>query len=102
MRFPGGSSRKHHLSKDDCIEYLNEINYTYVDWNVLNNDGVKKYSDVQLLKNLKKSSQGKNTLVVLMHDAAFVNKTYNVLEDSILYLKEQGYTFKTFADIINK
>ena len=37
-----------------------------------------------------------------MHDAAFVNKTYNVLEDSILYLKEQGYTFKTFADIINK
>lgn len=53
----------------------------------------------KLLNNLKKTSAHKNTLVILMHDTGDVNKTYDVLEDSINYLKSQGYTFKTFHSL---
>ena len=102
FRFPGGSGGVNHEKKKEAIHYLEEIDYTYVDWNSLNNDAVHKYSDQELLENLKKNCKGKNTLIILMHDAAFVNKTYNVLEDSIAYLKEEGYTFRTFQDIIRE
>ena len=70
-------------------------------WNALNNDSIKKYSKEQLLSNLKKSSKDKGTLVILMHDTGDVNNTYDVLEDSINYIKSQGYEFRTFYDILN-
>ena len=75
------------------------MNYYYIDWNCLNNDSVKKYSSYQLLNNLKKSSKNKDVLVVLMHDTADVSDSTLVLEDSINYLKEQGYIFKNFYNI---
>ena len=36
-----------------------------------------------------------------MHDTGDVNNTYDVLEDSINYIKSQGYEFRTFYDILN-
>ena len=35
-----------------------------------------------------------------MHDTADVNETYNVLKDSIDYLKKQGYEFYNFYDFV--
>lgn len=99
FRFPNGSfSAQYKNEKNKAKEYLTEIGYTYIDWNCLNNDSVHKYSKSQLLDNLKKSCKNKDTLVILMHDTGDVNKTYDVLEDSINYLKSEGYTFKTFHD----
>ena len=72
------------------------MNYTYIDWNCLNNDSIKKYSSNQLLNNLKKSCKNKNTLVVLMHDTKDVSNSSLVLKDSISYLRSQGYTFRNF------
>ena len=86
--------------KKKAIKYLNEIDYTYIDWNSLNNDSMKKYSNAELLANLKKSSANKGTLVILMHDTGDVNKTYDILEDSINFLKSEGYEFKTFYDLL--
>lgn len=101
FRFPNGyMSSKYKKQKKQALQVLDEMNYTYIDWNCLNNDSVKKYSNYQLLKNLKKSSKNKGTLVVLMHDTSDVNDTPLVLEDSINYLKEQGYEFKNFYDLI--
>ena len=76
------------------------MNYTYVDWNCLNNDSVKKYKSAQLLNNLKKSSKNKGTLIVLMHDTADVSNSSLVLKDSISYLKKQGYEFRNFYDLL--
>lgn len=102
FRFPNGSmSSINYAAKQKCITYLEEIDYTYIDWNALNNDSMKKYSNSQLLSNLKKSSANKGTLVILMHDTGDVNNTYDVLEDSINYLKSEGYSFKTFYDLLN-
>ena len=67
----------------------------------LNNDSIKKYSSSQLLENLKKTCKDKQSLVILMHDTTDVSKSYIALNDSIIYLKEQGYTFKTFYDLLS-
>ena len=60
--------------KKEAAKLLSEMNYTYVDWNCLNNNSVRKYSKSQLLNNLKKS---------------------------ISYLKSEGYEFHNFYDFVN-
>ena len=88
------------MTKKEAVKLLKDINYTYIDWNCLNNDSIKKYSNYQLLNNLKKTCKGKDTLVILMHDTKDVSNSSNVLKESIQYLKSEGYTFKNFYDII--
>ena len=100
FRFPNGyMSPQNKGKKKEAVELLKSMNYTYIDWNCLNNDSVKKYTNTQLLNNLKKSSKNKNTLVVLMHDTKDVNNSSLVLKDSISYLKSQGYKFQNFYDL---
>lgn len=102
FRFPNGyMSPNNKTKKKEASKLLSSLNYTYVDWNCLNNDSVKKYSSFQLLNNLKKSAKGKDTLIILMHDTSDVNDTPSVLKDSINYLKEQGYEFRNFYDLLN-
>lgn len=99
FRFPNGYMSSHYKAKKkEAAKLLSDIGYTYIDWNCLNNDPVKKYSSSQLLKNLKKSAKNKGTLVILMHDTSDVNDTPSILKDSITYLKEQGYEFRNFYD----
>lgn len=86
--------------KKNALEVLTNLDYVYVDWNCLNRDSEKKYTNAQLLNNLKKTAKNKGTLVILMHDTADVNKTYDVLKDSISFLKTQGYEFRNFYDFI--
>lgn len=101
FRFPNGSkSNSYSVAKNNSKEYLKEINYSYVDWNALNNDSIKKYSSSQLLNNLKQSCKDKKSLVILMHDTCDVNKSYIALDSSIKYLKEEGYIFRTFKDFL--
>lgn len=101
FRFPNGyMSANNKAKKKEASKLLSDINYTYIDWNCLNNDSVKKYSHSQLLNNLKKSSKNKGTLVILMHDTSDVNDTPSILKESIDYLKEQGYEFRNFYDLL--
>jgi len=102
FRFPNGfMSPIYKNQKENAVSLLMNMGYTYVDWNCLNNDSVKKYTNHQLLNNLKQSCKDQNTLVVLMHDTKDVNDSSLVLKDSILYLKSQGYTFKNFYSLID-
>lgn len=101
FRFPNGfMSSIYKSQKEKAISYLEELNYIYIDWNCLNKDSEKKYSKSQLLNNLKKTSKDKGTLVILMHDTGDVNNTFDVLEDSINFLKQNGYKFKNFYDLL--
>ena len=102
FRFPNGfASPNYKYKKKNIVNVLTEINYVYVDWNCLNNDSEQKYSNYQLLNNLKKSAKGKGSLIVLMHDTGDVNNTYDVLHDSISFLKSQGYEFKNFYEFFS-
>ena len=97
FRFPNGYMASAFKSqKQQYAKLLNDINYAYIDWNCLNKDSEKKYTNSELLNNLKNSCKNKGTLVILMHDTSDVNETDLVLKDSIDYLKEEGYIFKNF------
>ena len=99
FRFPNGyMSSVCKAKKEEYVTLLSNIDYTYIDWNCLNKDSEKKYSNQELLTNLKQSAKNKGTLVILMHDTSDVNQTDLVLKDSIDYLKQQGYTFKNFYE----
>ena len=88
--------------KKKALNVLRDLNYVYVDWNCLNHDSEKIFSNEQLLNNLKKNSKNKGTLIILMHDTTDVNKSYSVLKESIDYLKSEGYRFSNFYDFFNK
>ena len=97
FRFPNGfMSNIYKSKKEEYVKYLSNINYTYIDWNALNKDSEKKYSNYELLENLKTSTRNKNVLVILMHDSKDVNDSSLVLKNSIDYLKSIGYIFKDF------
>lgn len=101
FRFPNGfMSSQNKEKKKKAVNLLSQINYTYIDWNCLNNDSMKKYTNKQLLDNLKESSKDKNTLVILMHDTKDVNDSSKVLKESIDYLKSKGYEFENFYDLM--
>lgn len=92
FRFPGGSFEK----KAEMKEALLEIDYVYVDWNALNGDAEGHDISVQKqLENLKNTTEGKNSAVILMHDAPGKQTTAEALPQLIDYLKEMGYTFRT-------
>ena len=101
FRFPNGYIAPIYKSqKKQMLTELYKIGYSYIDWNCLNKDSEIKYSNSQLLNNLKQSCKNKNTLVILMHDTGDVNNSSEVLLDSITYLKNEGYTFKNFYEQI--
>ena len=100
FRFPNGfMAPLYKNEKEKAVYLLLEMNYAYIDWNCLNNDSMKKYTNEQLLNNLKQSCKNKNTLVILMHDTKDVNDSSLILKDSISYLKSQDYIFKNFYEL---
>lgn len=53
-----------------------------------------------LVSDLKLTASGKNSIVILMHDTGTKQLTADSLTEIIHYLKEQGYSFKNFYDIM--
>ena len=51
-----------------------------------------------MINSLKKNDR--NKVVILMHDTKDVSNSSIVLKDSIKYLKDKGYIFKNFYDIL--
>lgn len=103
FRFPGGSvGGKYHDLKTEAKALLEQNNIASIDWNALNGDAEGLKTEEALLERLKETTQNKSSVVILMHDAADKTKTHNVLPQVIEYLKQEGYEFKTFYDILNK
>ncbi len=96
IRCPGG-----HMSwkgMEGLDKYLDENNMASIDWNALNSDaeGKKKNAD-GLLAQAKKTSEGKEMVVILMHDTYGKEETAKALPQIIQYFKDNGYAFKTLA-----
>lgn len=103
FRFPGGSvGGKYHDLKTEAKSLLEQNNIANVDWNALNGDAEGLYSVDELLNRLKETVKNKNRVVILMHDAGDKTQTYEMLPQAIEYLKQEGYEFKTFYDILDK
>lgn len=102
FRFPGGLvGGKYAKLKEEAKDLLNENDVVNVDWNCLTGDAETRYpTEEQLMDGLIETSNDKNSIVVLMHDAAEKTATVETLPKVINYLREQGYEFKNFYEII--
>ena len=79
---------------------LLENGAVYIDWNCLTGDSAGSKSRESLIDSFIGTSTGKNNLVILMHDAGDKVLTYETLQEIIDNLRNQGYTFASFYDII--
>ena len=101
FRFPGGSGGKKYKDvKTEAKQLLSENDILYIYWNSLTNDSVGKPTPESIMSNLVSTVGTKNSVVILMHDAATKQLTADMLPQVLNYLIEQGYTFKTFYDVI--
>lgn len=94
VRFPGGSSNTiSHIDMWELINYLNEENMVYFDWNVSSGDatGGRKSAD-QIAKNVLDSVGQFNNAVVLFHDAAGKDSTVDALPVIIEKILESDNT----------
>ena len=102
FRFPGGSvGGKYAELKKQAITLLEQNDILHIDWNSLTGDSEKvNPTEEYLMNNLQKTTEGKNSLVILMHDAQAKKITAETLPKVIEYLQQQGYSFESFYDII--
>ena len=102
FRFPGGSvGGKYAELKKQAITLLEQNDILHIDWNSLTGDPEKvNPTEEYLMDNLQKTTEGKNSLVILMHDAQAKKITAETLPKVIEYLQQQGYSFESFYDII--
>lgn len=99
MRMPGGYNSRQYYKDSNLAAFntiLNENSIVSIDWNALNGDAEgKSYSPEYMLDYAKRSSEGQNQIVILMHDTYGKEKTTQMLPALIDYYKSQGYEFKT-------
>ena len=96
MRCPGGYMSWKNM--DELDEYLEKNNIASIDWNALNADaeGPKKNAK-QLAQYAIKTSEGKEMVVLLMHDTYGKEETVKALPTIIKYFKDNGYEFRTLV-----
>lgn len=102
FRFPGGSvGGKYAEIKRQSIELLEQNNILYIDWNSLTGDSEKvNPSEEYLMNNLQMTTNEKNSIVILMHDSQAKRITVDFLPKVIEYLRQQGFEFENFYNII--
>lgn len=94
VRFPGGSSNTvSHVDMRELIDYLNEENLVYYDWNVSSGDasGGRK-SIAQIQKNVLDHIDQYSNAVVLFHDASGKDSTVDALPAIIEKILESDNT----------
>jgi len=102
FRFPGGLPGGPYIDvKNQAKELLNQNDILNVDWNALTGDAEKSKPTVEFeMQRLQETVSGKNSVVILMHDAQAKKVTAEALLQIIQYLRNEGYEFKNFYEII--
>lgn len=86
--------------KREAKEYLRQNGIVSLDWNSLSKDAEGAHTKETLLQSVIDTVGNKQSVVILMHDAADKILTYETLPSVIQYLRENGYTFKNLYDIL--
>ena len=101
FRFPGGhTGGKYEKIKQRAGELLNKNNIAYIDWNVLTGDAEGANTQEKIMKNIEKYIKDKGNIVILMHDSSSKILTYKTLSQVITYLRNQGYSFENFYNVM--
>ena len=79
-------------------QYLAQNHMASIDWNALSGDAEgKKKNPEELYNYAVKSAEGKEMVVVLMHDTYGKENTAKALPQIIKYFKDNGYQFKVLV-----
>lgn len=80
-RFPGGSSNTvSRVDMHELIEYLDEQDMTYFDWNIVSGDASNNYiSSGDIIRNCTRKLGEFDEAIILMHDAAEKDSTVEAL-----------------------
>lgn len=105
IRFPGGSSNISSLYKGKCPGLMTRLTvdveangYRYFDWNVSTGDADQKLAPPEtIMENVKKFSNNKSQICVLMHDTNAKSTTVEALPAVIEYLASQGFEFRALT-----
>lgn len=101
FRFPGGSEGGKYKKQKDAVKSVFEENdILYINWNALTRDAEGKPTAESLVEDLKATVGEKKRVVVLMHDAGTKQLTADTLPEVIEYLRDEGFVFKNFYDIM--
>ena len=96
IRCPGGYGSWKGMEPLD--EYLDENKMISIDWTSLNADAEgKKKNAKELADYAIKTAEGKEMVVMLMHDTYGKEETVKALPAIIKYFKDNGYEFKTLS-----
>ena len=103
FRFPGGlAGGKYAEIKKEAKELLLQNNIVNVDWNALTGDAETNNLSVEFeMTRLTETMESKNSLVILMHDAAAKSVTADALPQIIAKLKEEGYVREVLSKVQN-
>lgn len=94
IRCPGGYGSWKGMEPLD--EYLDENKMISIDWTSLNADAEgKKKKAKELADYAIKTAEGKEMVVMLMHDTYGKEETVKALPTIIKYFKDNGYEFRT-------
>ena len=102
FRFPGGLAGGTYAEiKKQAKDLLMQNNIVNVDWNALNGDGETNNLSIDFeIQRLNETTENKNSIVVLMHDSPLKSVTADALPQIITNLRDKGYEFKNFYEII--
>ncbi|MGL5756204.1 MAG: polysaccharide deacetylase family protein [Paraclostridium sp.] len=96
IRCPGG-----HMSwkgMEPLDQYMSQHSIASIDWNALSGDAEgKKKTPEELYNYAVKTSEGKEMVVILMHDTYGKENTAKALPQIIQYYKDNGYQFKVLV-----
>lgn len=103
LRFPGGSSNTVSKKYKDGImssltKAVEEKGYAYFDWNAHNGDGDPSISSDALYTQAMREIEGKDEVVMLLHDGVGNKHTVESLEAMLSDLVAQGWVFKTIDE----
>ena len=92
---------KYATIKTEAKELLSQNEIVNVDWNALSGDAETTTPTVEFeMKRIEETVSNKNSVVILMHDSATKAATAEALPQIINWLRENGYEFKNFYEII--
>ncbi len=102
FRFPGGLvGGKYATIKNEAKELLLQNDIIHIDWNALTGDAETANPTQEFeIQRLEETTNNKTSIVVLMHDAQAKAVTAESLPQIIKTLREKGYEFKNFYEIM--
>ncbi len=102
FRFPGGLPGGKYVDiKNQAKELLAQNDIVHIDWNALSGDAETTQPTVEFeMARIQETVGNKNSVVILMHDAETKTATAEALPHIINWLRENGYEFSNFYEII--